>query len=211
MRKRIFLATFVLAAVATSMLLYRAHHRVVTSGSFSGSEIGLSKEDVLSIILERTDVSAIQVRVPSFRVSSKNLGEIDRLHEVSAFLIQSPKLQVTVFNDHGTITWYRHQGVGTQMRRRPQEIGDLVPILRDFLAETPEASVIAIPRGLGMTVNSQLPLQNGKPPDAETLSWLFSYDLWAFVEDDRWTSYELSFSGGKLTRIEFRNNFAELP
>jgi len=211
MRKPILLIVVILVLGTIAILLYRAHYRVVTSGSLSGFEIGLSKEEVLSMLLARADVSAVQVRVPSFRVSAGNIGDLDGLEDVSAFLIQSPELQVTVYNDRGAIIRYRHQGVGSEMRDRPEGLGDLLPVLRDFLVTTPEASVISVPRGVGMTNKVQLSLHGREPPTEEMRRWLFSYDQWAFVEDDRWTFYKVFFADGKLVRIEFRNDFMELP
>ena len=207
---RLKLVALIAIAILSFVYVYRQHHRVVTDGTLLGLTIGTSKSETLADLSGRSDVSAIEPRVPEFYVTNDNLSALHKLRDVPNFVIEGQRFQARVSHAGGNITFFRHLGVGKGIQVRPTTIGELIGHLEVEFQSNPSLRVFAIAQPFGMTM-TQYDLSNARIPNQRETDWLLTFDHWFFHLDGSYSNVNLFFERGVLAKIEYRNNFMELP
>lgn len=195
-------ASVFLAAV----VLYFAHHRVVTRGEFLGLKIGETKEEVFFRLVDKPNVSSVSARVTEYLVINwNNTDDLSKLTDHQAFVVQGPKTRVRVYVTEGYISEISPSSAGWQMET--VAVGDPIdaafPLIKEYLLNEPNTQVFTTIQDRGDVL-----VQEGiSVIDNPEFAWLRQFDRWFFIEDDRHTAINLYFADGHLTKIDYKNYF----
>lgn len=205
---------FCILVVAITVYFRFAHHKVIYEGEFLGLVIGDTKDIVLSKLIDFEHVTHVRGKPKEYiSISANNIDELQMIRNLDAFVIAGPLTQITVIAADGIIVEINQVGIGWQMDGEWESVDQLLPSIQGFLMEDPSRGVFNIVKGYGIGFRSH-EVQLAQLKSADRISqyrWLLAQDRWFFDGEEAWTFVDLFFSGNFLERIEFTDNFMELP
>ena len=186
-----------LSLLALLILVCASCTTVIESGEFGGLEIGMSKQEVLIALRERTDIIDVRVRVrEDVFIEFENLEDIPKLSGSELIIISGPSFSAHASFDDGYI-----EEIYESMMNKvelPLEVGmstaDFLSAMRGVMENNPRFrmynAVKDSSRGIELNRASH-----------EDEQYLYSYDSWVFGETDQRSTNRLFFEDVTLAKI----------
>ena len=138
------LAVLAVSVISAAVVLYFAHHRVVTRGEFLDLKIGETKEEVFLRLVGKLNVTTVAAMViEDLIVNRANTNHLSKLADHEAFVVQGPKTHVRVYVTDSYISEIKPAYTGWQMDT--VTVGDPIetafPVIKEYLLKTPHSQV----------------------------------------------------------------------
>lgn len=179
----------------------------IESGNFLGIEVGESKARVLEALVKNQDISQVTVNILNFKeITSKNIADLEGLLQEPGIVIEGPGFFSRFGLDDGKVSRVYNAPIN-KSKSLKIVTGDpgekLISTLKEVLVKNKRFKAYAVPKD-----NRWIELSLLKKEDTE---YLFSYDVWLFHEDSKYSTTRMFFHDGKLEKIYYRYSPIELP
>ena len=138
-----------------------------------------------------------------------NTDDLSKLADHEAFVVFGHKTHVRVYVTDGCISDMSVSDAGWQMES--VAVGDPLeaafPVIKEHLLNEPYSHVFTTIQDRGYVSVKEGVSVIDNPEFAR----LRQYDRWFFFGEERFTYIEIYFTDDRLTKIDFTDNFIELP
>lgn len=185
---------------------------MITYGDFQGLSIGMTKLGALDAIntLGAPSITSFQ-RSPLNAYSYEELYEMD-INNVEGIGVHGRGLSFTIYFSDGLVTdviSWENEVLGGSIR-----IGTPIESVKKVLLieyqKREEMRVSSQRKGYGVNWSGRS-VGVDDPIDSEAKRWLFKVNEWAFRPYGTYQNFHLFFDDEKLSKIDYRNYFMELP
>lgn len=194
-----------------SILLYRIHYKVATSGGLAGFTIGMSADEVIEGLISREEYISIRPIVSELSIGKDNFEYLYELSNSDAILVRGNGFQLEIVFIENRVKWKKRVGQPGALEGEWRTKQDFFEDLESCITNILGCYASRVPPPIDISGRAVVTISNTRKPTADEISWLKRFNHWYFRKENTFIFIDLHFDGNFLSKIEATNYFTELP